>query len=130
MNEKLIDIRPIIEISDYSLYLLIITILSALFISYKLFKLFYKIAKNNCKINCQKYYFIKFISIDWSNPKEAAYLATKYGEILAQDKRRRELFLQLKKHLDTYKYKKNVADIDEETLNYYNLYKQVCDESL
>ena len=48
---------------------------------------------------------------------------------LARDKRRKELFMQLRERLDKYKYKQEYKKVDSETLNYYNLYKQVCDES-
>ncbi len=130
MSQDISDIKPIVEISDYSLIILIITILIALFLAYKLFKYSYNYAKRNCKIDCDKYYFYKYCQADWSNPKEAAYIATKYGAILAQDKRRKELFAQLRQRVDKYKYKVDVGKVDEETLNYYNLYKQVCDESL
>jgi hypothetical protein len=130
MSQHLKEIKPFIEISDYSLILLVLTLLFALFIAYKLFKIAYHFAKRNCKVNCQKYYFYIFSNIDWSNPKEAAYLATKYGAVLANDKRKKELFAQLRDKLDKYKYKKDIKSVDKETLNYYNLYKQVCDESL
>jgi len=130
MSDGLRDIKPLVDISDYSLMLLILTMLFGLFIGYKLFKVAFKYALSNCKVDCQKYYFYMYSNIDWTNPKEAAYLATKYGAVLAKDKRRKELFRQLRAKLDEYKYKKVIDAVDSETLNYYNLYKQVCDESL
>ncbi len=130
MSDGLRDIKPLVDISDYSLMLLILTMLFGLFIGYKLFKVAFKYALSNCKVDCQKYYFYMYSNIDWTNPKEAAYLATKYGAVLAKDKRRKELFRQLRDKLDEYKYKKDIDAVDSETLNYYNLYKQVCDESL
>ena len=130
MSDTLRDIKPLIDISDYSLILLILTLLVGAFIGYKLFKIAFNYALKNCKVDCQKYYFYMYSNVDWSNPKEAAYLATKYGAILAKDKRRKELFEQLRERLDRFKYKKDIDVVDSQTLNYYNLYKQVCDESL
>jgi len=130
MDTTLRDIKPLIVIHDYSLPLFIFTLFIGGVLGYYLFKRFYKETLKGCKIDCQKYYFYKFTHIDWSNPKEAAYLATRYGLILAKDKRRKELFSQLRENLEKYKYKQNIGSVDEETLNYYNLYKQVCDESL
>jgi len=127
---ELIDIKPLIEMSDYSLYIFIITLLIALFIGYKLYKKSYNFAQKRCKIDCMKYYFYKYKNVDWNNPKKAAYEATKYGMYLARDKRRRELFIQLRDRLDRYKYKQDYSEVDRETINYYNLYLQVCDESL
>ncbi|HHD72438.1 MAG TPA: hypothetical protein ENL02_00740, partial [Epsilonproteobacteria bacterium] len=63
-------------------------------------------------------------------PKASAYTATKYARLLATDERRRELFEQLEPLLEKYKYKKEVAHVDEETLNQFNLYVQVADESV
>ncbi len=124
------DIKPIIDMNDYSLYWFLATLIFGIFIGYKLYKKFYKIGKKSCKIDCEKYYFVQFSNIDWSKPKEAAYLATRYGEVLAKDRRRKELFEQMRKRLDSYKYKKDSDKVDTETLNYYNLYKKVCDESI
>ena len=129
MNE-LKDIRPLIEISDYSIYLFILTLLFGIYIGYKLYKKSYQFATKRCKIDCMKYYFNRYKMVDWNNPKKAAYDATKYGMYLARDKRRRELFIQLRDRLDRYKYKQDYSKVDQETLNYYNLYMQVCDESL
>jgi hypothetical protein len=130
MGETLRDIKPLMEQSDYSLFYLILTVIVALFIAFALFKKVYANTIKGCKVECEKYYFHKFSTVDWDNPKEAAYIATKYGLILAKDRRRKELFLQLRENLDKYKYAKKNQKVDDDTLNYYNLYKQVCDESL
>jgi len=124
------DIKPLIAVEDDSLFLLILTVAIGLVLAYFLFKKMYNIFKYRCKIDCEKYYYIQFSKIDWSNPKKAAYEATKYGQLLARDKRRKELFLQMRVELDKYKYKQDIKEVDKKTLNYYNLYKQVCDESL
>ena len=128
--DRLRDIKPFIELSDYSLLLFIATLAIGLIIAYFSYKKALYIAKKNCKIDCQKYYLNRLKSVDWSLPKVAAYEATYYGRLLAQDKRRKELFLQMKTRLDTLKYSKEGAKIDAEIMRYYNLYKQVCDESI
>ena len=130
MDTTLRDIKPLIPMHDYSWILFIIALLLGGLLGYYLFKRVYKETLKRCKIDCEKYYFHQFSNIDWSNPKEAAYLATRYGLILAKDRRRKELFTQLRKSLEKYKYKRDSQTVDETTINYYNLYKQVCDESL
>jgi len=122
------DIKGFIYTLDSSLILFIITILVGLYIGYFIFKKVYIYTKNNCKVNCDKYFFYKFSNIDWSNPKRAVYEATFYGRLLASNDRRKKIFLQLKKELDRYKYTKTIDRIDKELINLYNLYKQVCDE--
>jgi len=129
MNQ-LEDIKPFIEISDNSLYLFIATLIIALFIAFFAFKIAKEYALSRCEIDCERYFFEKFKAIDWENPKRAAYEATFYGRLLAKDKRRKEIFLQLKERLDALKYKKNSSKLNAEIMKYYNLYKQVCDESL
>ncbi len=128
--DKLHDIKPLIAITDYSMFLLIVTILIGIVIAFILFKKGYNYAISHCKIDCEKYFFIQYSKVDWSNPKKAAYDATYYGMRLARDKRRREIFKQLRVRLDKYKYKQDYKEVDKDTLNYYNLYKQVCDESI
>ena len=130
MNSTLRDIKPLIPMHDYSLLFLIIALILGGILGYYLFKKVYIKTIEGCRVNCEKYYFYQFSNIDWSNPKEAAYLATRYGLVLAKDRRRKELFSQLRESLEKYKYRRNIDTVDETTLNYYNLYKQVCDESL
>ncbi len=126
---QLRDIKPLIEFSDYSLWILLATLVAGFYIGYKLFKKVYKKVQKGCPQDCPKYYFEQLKRVDWSNPKKAAYDATKYGRLLARDKRRKEIFNQLRIRLDRYKYKNDIGDVDRETLNYFNLYLQVCDES-
>ncbi len=130
MIPEIKDIKPFIEIQEHSLWILAATVIAGLIIGYKAYKAVYSYVLDNCKIECPKYYLYKLRNIDWSNPKKAAYDATKYGKLLAKDKRRVEIFNQLRTRLDRYKYKTEVEDIDKETLNYFSLYLQVCDESL
>jgi len=130
MSDNIKDIKPFIDINDYSLYLFIFTVFVGIVLAYFMFRKVYKKVSSNCKIDCQKYYLYRLKSIDWREPKKAAYEATYYGRLLAQDKRRKELFLQMKSKLDTLKYSRNNIEVDSETIKYYNLYKQVCDESI
>jgi hypothetical protein len=84
----------------------------------------------NRKINKAKEYLAYLNAISWQDTKQSAYDATKYGRLLATDKRRAELFSQLEPMLRAYKYKKSVDSVDEDTLNKFNLYKQVANESV
>ncbi len=124
------EIKDFIEISDYSLYAFILILIVAFIMGVIFFKISYKYFLDKCEINCEKYFLEKFKAIDWENPKKAAYEATYYGRLLAKDRRRKEIFLQLKEHLDKLKYTKRNQKLNSEIMRYYNLYKQVCDESL
>ena len=130
LTAQLKDIKPLLEIPDSSFYIYwglitagIVLLLVILFFAGK--KLW-----ENRKINKAKQYLAALKSIDWSNSKKAAYEATHYARLLATDDRRRELFSQLEPMLEKYKYKKVVDKVDQETLNKFNLYVQVADESI
>ncbi|MDD5406667.1 MAG: hypothetical protein PHE73_06990 [Sulfurovaceae bacterium] len=77
--------------------------------------------------NIRKKYFQAIKSVDWSNPKRAAYSITYYGRLLAKDARSAEIFDQLEPMLQEYKYKKDVPSVNDETLSHYNLFIQVLD---
>jgi hypothetical protein len=130
LTAQLKDIKPLLEIPDSSIYIYwgligtgVILLLAILFfVAKRLWE--------NRKVNKAKQYLAALKSIDWSNSKKAAYEATHYARLLATDKRRKELFSQLEPMLEKYKYKKVVDKVDQDTLNKFNLYVQVADESI
>ena len=130
VSQQLKDIKPLLEIPDYSFYLywglIVFGILLGLVIVYWVGK---KIWEKR-KINLAKGYVEKLKAIDWKDTKQSAYDATHYARLLATDERRKELFSQLEPLLEQYKYKKQVDDVDQDTVNRFNLYVQVADESI
>ena len=135
MNEQnvtaqLKDIKPLLEIPDSSFYiywgLISFVVLLGLGILFFVAKKLWE----NRKINRAKAYLAALKSVDWSNSKKAAYEVTHYARLLATDARRKELFSQLEPMLERYKYKKEVDQVDQDTLNQYKLFVQVADESI
>ncbi len=125
------DIKPPVEISDHSLYIFIFLVLIAVLIVAFLIWQLLKLIKKRKKENLAKIYLEALHNIDWSNPKEAAYKITKYGRALATDEKRQEIFSNLLPLLEQYKYKKEVSSrVDPKTLREFELFKQVCDESI
>lgn len=130
LTAQLRDIKPLLEIPDSSYYLywgliifgIVLVLAMVFFIAKKLWE--------NRKINLAKGYLEALKKIDWNDTKQSAYEATHYARLLATDERRKELFSQLEPMLEAYKYKKVVNDVDDETLNKFNLYVQVADESI
>jgi hypothetical protein len=102
------DIKPIVEIPDYSIYfyygLIIFGICFVLFTSYWV----YKMIKSRTKSNDKEYFQI-LKNIDFSDVKNAAYTMTKYGRLLVKDDRQKLLLDELYASLQEYKYKKVVA---------------------
>ena len=127
---QLRDIKPLVEIPDSSVYLYwALILLAVLLIGVVGYFLITKIRQIK-KINMEKRYLEMLDSIDWNSPKKAAYKATYYGRLLAQDERRQELFSQLLPLLEKYKYKKEIDLADEEMIQQFELYKKVCHGSV
>jgi len=130
ISAQLRDIKPLLEIPDSSYYIYwgLILFVSLLVLGVLFFVL--KKLWDNRKINLEKGYLEAIKQIDWTDTKKSAYEATHYARLLASDERRKELFSQLEPMLEQYKYKKEVAEIDVDTRNKFNLYVQVADESV
>jgi hypothetical protein len=130
VTAQLRDIKPLLEIPDNSFYIYwgLIGFFSLLAVAILFF-----VAKKfwlNRKVNLAKKYLAELKKIDWKDSKASAYNATKYARLLATDERREELFSQLEPMLERYKYKKVVDEIDQDTLNQFNLFVKVADESI
>jgi len=130
LSSQLKDIKPLLEIPDNSFYIYWGEIILAIFLGLVIFYFIGKKMWEKRKINLAKGYVEKLKAIDWKDPKKAAYDATHYARLLATDDRRKELFSQLEPLLEKFKYKKQVEDVDQDTLNRFNLYVQVADESI
>ena len=130
LSQQLKDIKPLLEIPDNSFYLYWGLILLAALIVLVLVYFVGKKLLERRKINLAKGYLEKLKAIDWHDTKKSAYDATHYARLLATDERRKELFSQLEPLLEQYKYKKEVNEVDQDTLNRFNLYMQVADESI
>jgi len=124
------DIKPMVEIPDHSLWLYWAVIaLGVLILAGAIFLLIRWILAHR-HVNRTKHYLEALHRVDWHDPKKAAYTITRYGRLLATDERRKELFNQLLPLLERYKYRKEVGPVDEETRRRFELYRQVCDESV
>jgi hypothetical protein len=125
---KLHDIKPIVEVNEYSAYYLGISILVGVFLVIAILYLFIKWFKNRNRHNQRKEYIKAIEQIDLKDAKKAAYAITFYGALFKDDSQRhQEMFTNLTKRLESFKYKKEVLDIDEETLGYIELYKGMLD---
>lgn len=128
--EELRDIKPYIETGE-ALYWSVIGFVILLLIGTLIWiALIIKRWAENREKNMRKVYFENLKSIDWNNPKQSAYDISKYGRLLANDSRSKEIFSQLESMLIAYKYKKKVNDIDVDTVNHYNLFMQVLDGTI
>jgi len=122
------DIKPLVEVPDNSLYVVIL--IAALIIAALIALIFlvrYFVQKK--KINVRIAQFKALESIDFSSAKEAAYLISKYGLFFRDDSESHyEAYENLVNRLSQYKYKKEVdSTIDDETKGYYNIFVGMID---
>lgn len=122
------DIKPLIEIQEYSMYYLIgvsvIGVVLFLALAYLAFKYF----KNRNQFNIRKFNLNKLKTIDFSEPKKAAYEITSYGLVFKDDSERHSrAFTSLQEDLESYKYKKNVDDFSDDTKHLFEIYLGMLD---
>lgn len=129
MNQiKLKAIKPMIVISDDSVYVAIGLIVLATLIAVAVIYLVLRWYKHKNLANKRRQYLKMMQNIDFTNPKQAAYDITKYGFIFKDDSpRNSEMYENLTQRLQKYKYKKTVEDIDDETKGYFELYEGMID---
>ena len=108
---KLRDIQPLVEIADNSLIylaIIIVTLLVVAWLSYKTFK----VKRNDAKI----FAIHKLKKIDFSNSKVTAYDFKKYAELLCTTENI-EQFTNINQELESYKYKKSVAELNKNLIH-------------
>jgi len=127
LNIPLNDIAPLVEIPDYSLYYFIAVVLIAVALSLALIlALLNQIRKRRVKLRKER--FSALSSVDFSDPKRAAYTISELGRVFASDNERTEkAYHNLFERLAPYKYAPKVEKIDEETIGYYRLYLEIID---
>lgn len=123
---KIHDIKPLVEISDYSLFLFILLCTLGALVVIAFIYLIYKLIKNRGK-NQRKVTFNKLKEVDLKNSKKAAYEITKYARELSISEREKNLCEELIRELEKYKYKKEVKEFDKESLVKYEMFCEGVD---
>lgn len=122
------DIKPIVEVQEYSLYYFLGIVSVVLLLLGALGYLIYKYFKKRNAFNLRKENFRLLSSLDLKNTKESAYLITSLGATFKDDTpRHKEMYENLTNRLEEYKYKKEVGEFSKETLGYIELYKEMID---
>lgn len=126
-NIPINDIAPLVEIADYSLYYFIalLLIVTALIVGVVL-AVMKQMQKRKMSLRKEKFQILS--SIEFADPKRAAYTISEIGRFFALDNERTEkAYRNLFERLEPYKYAPNVQPIDEETIGYYRLYLEIID---
>jgi len=125
---KIHDIKPIVDIQEYSFYYFLgISLVALLFVGAIAF-LIYKYIKQKNAYNVKKEHLKIINELDFTNTKESAYAITLYGATFKDDSdRHKEMYKNIVDRLEVYKYKKDVEVFDKEILGYIELYKGMLD---
>jgi hypothetical protein len=131
LADQLRDIKPPVEIADWSAVLYWgLIVLGGVIVLLLLYAL-YRVLRGMRRVNQRKEYLTALKQIDWVNPKRSAYLATHYGRLVAEDDERlNELYRQMVAELEAYKYRKEVDPLDPKAKTQFDLFVKGCDESL
>ena len=112
------DIKPLIEIQEYSMYYLIALVITVFVVVLALIYFAYQYFTTRNKFNIKKEHLKLLKSLDMSDTKRVAYEVTQYGATFAGDNEQNErTYKNLVEELESYKYKKNVESFSKETKN-------------
>ncbi|MDD2448074.1 MAG: hypothetical protein PHS42_00395 [Sulfurimonas sp.] len=125
---ELHDIKTIVEIDEYSLYYLLGSVFIAVLVVLALLYLLIRYIKNRNVYNVRREHYKLMTLQNLSKTKEAAYAITFYGLTFRDDSPRNfEMYENLTKRLEPYKYKKEVDAFDDEVKSYIELYRGMID---
>jgi hypothetical protein len=122
------DIKPLVEIQDYTVYFLggafaVVTflLLAIVFIVWKQWRLR---RLHDRRRRC----FAELEAVDFSDAKAAAYAISRLGRCFRDDSPRLlEAYRNLEERLEPYKYRREVPPIDGETRSYYRIFLGMID---
>jgi hypothetical protein len=122
------DIKPILEVQEYSLYYFTALCIIALVLLFGTAYILYKNFKAKKRFNIRQVHRHLLKNLDLKDTKNAAYCITLYGLTFRNDSpRHTEMYNNVLHRLEAYKYKKSVEAFDEEVLAYIDLYKGMID---
>lgn len=126
-NIPINDIAPLVEIRDYSLYYFIALLLIVTALVAAGFLAVIKQVRKR-KMSLRKEKFQTLSSIEFADPKRAAYTICEVGRFFASDNERtHKAYQNLFDRLEPYKYAPHVPKMDEETIGYYRLFIEIID---
>jgi len=122
------DIKPLMEIQEYSFYYFLALLSLATVIVLGLLYLLFRWFRNRNKFNIRAEHLKLLKSVNFDSAKESAYQMTLYGAIFKEDSERHmKAYDELVALLEEYKYKKTVASFDDEVKHKYEIYLGLID---
>jgi len=124
---KIHDIKPIVEIPDFSVYLYYgLVFLACVVICFLIYGV-YRFFKPKIKTQ-EMYWYEELQNLDFNNIKQTAYDISKYGRYLAKEERQIRLIDELTADLSSYKYKKDIpVKLTQEIKTKFNIFMDTLD---
>ena len=125
---KLHDIKPLVELNDYSFYYFVVFMVAVVVVVVALIYLIYRYVKNHKRVNVRKEHYKILKQLNLTNTKESAYALTHYGSTFIEDSQRvQRAYEKMNEHLSKYKYKKDVEPFDDETQHEIDMFLGMID---
>lgn len=122
------DIKPLVEIQEYSFYYLLALIVLALVVLGVIVYMIIRYIKSKNAFYIRKEHSKILHDINFKDAKKSAYDITFYGATFKNDSQKHhEMYENMTDRLAVYKYKKNVEAIDDEVKAYVDLYRGMID---
>ena len=122
---KLRDIKPLMEVDDYSIYFVwgatLVAIILLIVLAYYLYRFF----KHQKEVNLRKIYIDRLKNVNLQEAKSAAYEITYCLHQIDIEEKNIAMAHNLIERLEKYKYKKDVHPLDEDVKGYYHLMMEV-----
>ena len=119
------DIKPILELNDYLLYLLIVVFV--LVVVSTIFLVVLKLIKKK-RVDRKKILINQLRKIEFKDSKQTAYKITLISRKLAKTDKEKELLNNLLQRLQKYKYHKDNILFKEEDKRYLDVFIGAIDE--
>jgi hypothetical protein len=114
--DKLKEIKPIVEVTDFSFYYFItIIFISFIIIAFVLYKYFTKVKKTK-KLTQKQIALKRLKNLNFKDVKNIVYSFTVDGFLFINDKNR-DKFKTLEEKLEQYKYKKDIQNLPNKLKN-------------
>ncbi len=117
------DIKPIVDIQEYSLYYFSVLLFFGFLLISGVIYILYRWIKTKNAFNIRREHLQTINSLKFDNSKEAAYIITLIGATFKDDSQKHsEIYEDLVKRLEEYKYRREVDKFDNEVINLIELY--------
>jgi cell division protein FtsI/penicillin-binding protein 2 len=120
---NLYDIKELSDIPDNSFVVFVIMVI-VLIVLISMIVIFFNLRNKKKKQDLIDTAISQINNINPNETKKSAYIISKYGRVLVQDKRSKKLFDELHLSLDKYKYSQLVPRFEKDIFSKMQIFKE------